>query len=100
MARVSIALQLTNINQATPEGVQVFAKDNQWQSPGGGWLPLQNGVWNQLPEGLYLMDPQDALQFVLCLGCIFDTCTEGDSGQTRYPQSGDVGSWKVVATNP
>jgi hypothetical protein len=51
MARVSMAMKLTEITQETPEGVQVFAKDNSWTSSGGGCFPVQSGVWNQLPSG-------------------------------------------------
>jgi hypothetical protein len=56
MAKRSMVLKLTNINQTRPEGV-TLEQDNSWKSPGGGWLPVQAGVWDQVPDGVHLHDP-------------------------------------------
>ena len=99
MARQSIVLKLTEITQPLPQVVEVLEAGNKWSTKSGNWL-IPGGVWNQLPSGLYLMDPTNKTQIAICLGCIFLTCKKGDSGQAQYPSIGGVGKWTVEATTP
>lgn len=100
MSRIPIALKLVAVDQNRPEGVEVFAANNHWKSPGDGWLGAAEGVWNQVPEGLFLMDAANRRQLALRQGCRFATVDDGSNGRAIYPDSGGVGNWTVVATNP
>lgn len=98
MAR-SMVLQLTNINQNQPEGVSL-RENNTWTSPGGGWLPVQSGVWNQLPSGLYLYNAANTTQIAELSALNFLTSKKGDKKDSTYPTLGDVGGWRVEEVTP
>lgn len=94
MAKRSMVLKLTNINQATPEGV-TLEDNNAWKSPGGGWLPTQNGVWDQLPDGVHLHTSTKTKHVAVLKGLNFFTSKTGDTGDALYPTLGDRGKWRV-----
>jgi hypothetical protein len=99
MSRLSILLKLTKVDGSGIEGVEVKAAGNKWKSPPvGGWLKVQNGVWNQLPDGLHLMDAANEKQIGICRGCFFFTSKNQDSGSSIYPESGSAGNWIVIDT--
>jgi len=100
MSRTSVVVRLTNSEQPTPEGVAVRSDSNRWTSPEGGWLSVQSGVWDQLPDGLHLMDSANKVQVAICNGCNFYTSNEGDTKDATFPSTGGVGNWAVIATTP
>lgn len=100
MSRISMVLKLTATDEVNPESAQVYAKNNEWRSAPGGWLSHQSGVWNQLPDGIHLMDPTNRETVALLLACNFTLGSEGDRGQAQYPTTAKVGSWEVTATFP
>ena len=101
MPRISVALKLTHIDYpSSNEGVQVFAANNKWSSPAGGWLAIQAGVWNQLPDGLHLMDTNNREHVAILSGLVFVTCDETNRGVAKYFQPTGTGEWNVIATNP
>ena len=93
MARTMV-LQLSNTSREQPEGVSL-REDKTWMSPGGGWLPVQAGVWNQLPSGLYLYNSANTTQVAELTALNFFTSKKGDKGNALYPTLGEVGGWKV-----
>lgn len=96
----SIGLRLSCVSNARPEGVSVFANGHKWNSPAGGWLPQQSGVWNQLPDGLHLMDATNTVTVAICSGCNFTLSSIGSTGTAKYPSIGDAGNWQVVSQVP
>ncbi len=98
--RIRIGVKLTSTDQTRTESAQVLAAQNIWTSAPGGWLSQQNGVWNQLPDGLHLMDSSSAITIALLQGCNFFTSQQGETGRSTYPNIGEAGGWEVLGTVP
>ena len=94
MARTMV-LKLTNIEQANAEGV-VLKDDNKWTSPPSGWLPVQAGVYDQLPDGIHLHNSNKTLRVAILKGLSFLSSAKGNIGDAQYPSLGAVGKWTVV----
>lgn len=96
MPNQSISLNLTKKGQADPEIVYVNRVNRKWKSPGDGWLGPQAGVWNEFPDGVYLMDPEGKEELAFCEKLDFDTCYTLDHGKAAYKFSGGNGNWQVL----
>ena len=96
MANQSVSLRLTKKGETEPEIVYAHKANGKWRSPGEGWLGPQAGVWKELPEGLYLLDPAGDKELAFCKGLVFDTCYTLDNGNSKYHFSGGAGKWEVL----
>jgi len=93
----SVSLRLTKVGETEPEMIYAKTAGNKWRSPGEGWLGPQAGVWNQRPDGLHLMDPDNKLELAFCRGLVFDTCFTLESGHSNYRYSHHMGEWEILA---
>ena len=96
MPNQSVSMQLTKKGEKEPELVYVNATTGKWKSPGEGWLGPQNGGWNQLPDGLHLMDPTGKDELAFCWGLYLDKCFTLEEGASAYRFSGGEGKWQIL----
>jgi hypothetical protein len=87
-------IDLTQPPQTPPEAVTLASDHQHWGSPPGGWLPVQTGVWEQLPGGVILYDP-NRRRIAELQGLIFLTAFRGQGGRAQYEAIGDPGTWTV-----
>ncbi len=92
----SVSMQLTKKGETEPELVHVNAANSKWKSPGEGWLGPQAGVWNQMEDGLHLMDPEGKGEMAFCKGLHLDKCFTLESGTSAYKFSGGAGKWDIL----
>ena len=96
MPNRSVSMQLLKAGEKEPELIFVNAANNKWKSPGEGWLGPQAGVWKQLHEGLYLMDPMNKEELAFCKDLFLDKCFTLEDGTSTYHFSGGGGQWQVL----
>jgi hypothetical protein len=97
--RQSLVLQLRANQQTTPEGVALNT-NGTWNSPPGGWLPVQQGRWRQIASDIYLYGAAGNTIFAQLLQLNFGASNQGDNGNSLYAQNGDGGTWLVTAVYP
>jgi len=94
MARKTLIVKLRNETQPSPEGVAIN-HDNSWKSPGGGWLPIQAGLWDETPDGVHLKNAIGNEHVADLRGLHFHLCAAGDHGKALYPSIAGTGGWSV-----
>lgn len=89
-------VELSHIDHSPPVQVTVL-DDNKWSSSKSDWFRAEKGVWNQLPDGLHLMDEKNKQHIAILRGLKVPNHQIGLAGKAIFDKPVGGGDWKIIS---
>lgn len=99
MSNSSLLVVCTIAQEQRVESI-ILISNKKWRSPPGGWLPVQQGIWEQSTTMGVLLRNNDGSGIALLAGLLFPNAAIGENGTFRYDIGGDAGKWTITEQNP
>lgn len=95
MEKVTL-VELSHIDHSPPVQISVLG-NNKWSSNPSKWFTAREGVWNQLPDGLHLMDQGNKKHIAILRGLKVPNNQIGLSGNIVFDDPVGGGHWTTIS---